>query len=645
MIKPRGGGRLLIALRRSGSIYFEAHDDPNELTAADEQDLALLEHEYRRVRASVQLNGIVYRTDVFAPNSGVGDCYILTDEHLVPLDNSEKQAAERIGNILDRFRKYLNALHGLLGNSDAITTTGSISLKTQFIEPRFSNLSASAEEQGAHPSGSSWGGVDRFLRAVILGAPGAGKTSALRRLAIEWSRGSRNPELLPIYVQLRNVEETLLTPFDVIALAKRALGDESNESFEQLAQNGQAILLLDGLDEVNQSHRSSLTESVSDICSQYPRMGVILTCRSSAYQGEFPDFERLSLLPFDDSQVAQWSWLAIEDEVECNRFLRCLSDEPTIRELVRTPLLLSLTVDLYRHHGILPRERASILETYVSAMIDGWDRARDVPRLVMPARPKHVFWLLCNLSFHILQEQRLEFREDEIQEWLSDGDWEENVNLHTIEDATGLLTRVHPGSFRFVHTAFIEYFCAEYIVRCASDPTELLRRRLSEPVWQDVWQLACDLTPDATSLVRSALQSDLGSPARLARLLLVALTHQTRVDKATVDESAMLIAQTLDDLLSNHAAKSPSYSRGNDLVLVLSEFNRESERQELDWLLRDLFAARRSRFTERLIYFLHNRSGHASEVAHLFTRGASYMGHEDSDESSLKAHFSTHVSR
>jgi hypothetical protein len=137
------------------------------------------------------------------------------------------------------------------------------------------------------------GGMERRLqhlarswtRFAVIGLPGGGKTTALEQLAATWAGDVSAP--LPILVPLQRLMPDLASgrrislrrlceasgdgvdPKDVVALANAA-------------KRGEAVLLLDGLDEC-QSRRGALADSIAAVIRTLPDdTGVIVTARGAA---------------------------------------------------------------------------------------------------------------------------------------------------------------------------------------------------------------------------------------------------------------------------------------------------------------------------------------------------------------------------
>lgn len=163
-------------------------------------------------------------------------------------------------------------------------------------------------EQAAHaPSASRQ--YDNILsafadvkQAALLGVPGAGKSTTLRKLAVDTAQAAlENPAApLPLFVGLgfwRGEED--LSTFLV------AQQPELGWAASALARQRRLILLLDGLNEVPAAQRKAKAEQVRRYLRCLPKdTPLIVSCRRDDYVGELElELDSLSLEPLTPQRV------------------------------------------------------------------------------------------------------------------------------------------------------------------------------------------------------------------------------------------------------------------------------------------------------------------------------------------------------
>lgn len=177
-------------------------------------------------------------------------------------------------------------------------------------------------------------------RLLLLGEPGSGKSTVLWALAREAvvARLADPEQPLPVLGQVASWD----------ARTAPAFGDWLSGPFDVRAavEEGRALLLLDGLDELGRPERGD--DPRKRFLDRLPAKGqILLTCRTRDFE-EIRTRARLNgavtLQPLTDEQIAAY----LGDRCE---LLAAVEADEKLREIVRTPLLLSLLAYAYSHAG------------------------------------------------------------------------------------------------------------------------------------------------------------------------------------------------------------------------------------------------------------------------------------------------------
>ncbi|MEO1342043.1 MAG: NACHT domain-containing protein, partial [Cyanobacteria bacterium J06635_13] len=122
--------------------------------------------------------------------------------------------------------------------------------------------------------------IAKYQKLIILGKPGAGKTTFLRHLAIQCCQGDLAESRVPIFVNLKRFAETVEQPglLEYISqqLANFTLPNASRSKVEQHIQDfaavlhhGQGLILLDGLDEVRAEDSDRLIREIHEFSTKF----------------------------------------------------------------------------------------------------------------------------------------------------------------------------------------------------------------------------------------------------------------------------------------------------------------------------------------------------------------------------------------
>lgn len=211
--------------------------------------------------------------------------------------------------------------------------------------------------EGSRPVPSDKGILDLFEDVqhslLILGQPGSGKTTTLLTLArglIE--RAEKNPaQPVPVVFNLSSwagSEQALAAWLENELSAKYQIPGKIGRAW---LEHNRLLLLLDGLDEVEEAKRASCVEAINRFVREIGLPGLAVCCRSDQYEElsvKLALNAAISLRPLTDAQIDAY----VEEAGAALTGLRsALRDDAALRELARSPLMLNLMCLAYRDHG------------------------------------------------------------------------------------------------------------------------------------------------------------------------------------------------------------------------------------------------------------------------------------------------------
>jgi formylglycine-generating enzyme required for sulfatase activity/nucleoside-triphosphatase THEP1 len=256
-------------------------------------------------------------------------------------------------------------------------------------------------------------------KLVILGDPGSGKTTFINFLA--YSLALRNYEffpnwpekersILPISIVLRDLAYQIITQTktetkNIINVGPKVvwsfiINDLENRNLafaipilEKALEDGRAIILFDGLDEIPPSLTQEIVrELIMEFVNRYPKNRYIITCRILSYQdikSQLPetDFPEYELAPLNEekikrftrawySEVAQKWGLPIDStSVRAEKFWKDIS-RPDLARLAPNPLLLTVMALVHTFYTELPPVRAKLYDFSVDILLWRWEQEK-----------------------------------------------------------------------------------------------------------------------------------------------------------------------------------------------------------------------------------------------------------------------------
>jgi formylglycine-generating enzyme required for sulfatase activity/energy-coupling factor transporter ATP-binding protein EcfA2 len=391
------------------------------------------------------------------------------------------------------------------------------------------------EALGAHP------------RLVVLGDPGSGKTTLLRYLALLYARDRAEGTAcvrerlrldeagrLPILLPLRRLGAYLRArrPVDDGTEGHKLLLDHLYEClaaervslpgdfFDLYLEEGQAVVLLDGLDEVaDPDLRRRVSRLVEAFTAAYPACRYVVASRIVGYSGparlgegyatttvrEFAmaDVERFLCnwhLAVAVGQMGPGESAVAYAEGQTRQLLAAIRANERVRDLAINPLMLTVIALVHRDRVKLPDRRAELYGEAVDVLLGKWDEARGVQeRAVLEDRPfdagdKRLMLQAAALWMQERQANQIEAADLRAlleQRFLSALGDERAAGravdrfLEVIQERAGLLGEHGLGVYRFSHLTFQEYLAA-LAVAGRDDYVEYTLARAGDSWWREV---------------------------------------------------------------------------------------------------------------------------------------------------------------
>ncbi|MCP4657661.1 MAG: hypothetical protein GY856_19820, partial [bacterium] len=332
------------------------------------------------------------------------------------------------------------------------------------------------------------------------------------------------PLFLPFRAYVRRSHDLSLPEF-LEEQARVDLHSPLPEGFlEEALEAGRAVLLLDGLDEVDSAgEREDMLRKVEAFCERFQRVPALVTSRIAGYEdAPLPDagpegFEHHRIEPFDNAGLERFvrRWYALRPEHDrAADLIAALRTHDALRELARNPMLATLIALVHRVDARLPGERAKIYERLVLTLLEKWpeERRGDTFSAEFDAGLQRAY--LEELAYR-MQRGRTSLRDERnrgIGVELGRGELvaalieiiarrqgtasvpeveERRVErwVRFLEERTGILVEQRPGVFGFLHLSLMEYLVACVVVR-NENPAAAVAERFSDSVWREVCLLA-----------------------------------------------------------------------------------------------------------------------------------------------------------
>jgi len=422
-------------------------------------------------------------------------------------DNDRREAVEHHWHMVDTWSRRV----GMPGSA------GARSLGHAFVDldlwtiPR--RLRGPSEERGLQVSELA----DHSGHLVLLGDPGAGKTTALRRLARLYLRppegtASARMPLLVRFRELRSSDSLTRRLLGILGIGIKPRESANEDRIRDVLKEAElrvlcraldhinAVLLLDGLDEATLDSRDILFGQIEALSLGLRKAQVVLTCRTAAFPYNFENATSYELQRLTAPQIVEMAtrWLG---EEEGKALCEAIGRSP-YAGAERTPLTLVQLCVLFERTGEIPERPVGVYEDIVRLFLREWDEARRVRRQTKyPSFDVHNKQRFLRSMAYELTKQGAKGSFDEIQFQV----WYQEVCdafdlplgeaaevLTEMEAHSGLILMAGRGNYEFSHKSIQEYLAAAYMLSLPDLDT------LAGYLWElpNEWALVLAMSPE-----------------------------------------------------------------------------------------------------------------------------------------------------
>ncbi|KAM8898412.1 NLR family CARD domain-containing protein 3 [Spinachia spinachia] len=327
----------------------------------------------------------------------------------------------------------------------------------------------------------------RFKLILLSGVPGSGKSTAVRRLILDWIEGKSHQHvslLFPLpFRELKQFEDSPVSTLEIL----QTLYPETKKLREEdyRCEGCKIMFIFDGLDEYsgtldfqNASPLSDLAESttlnvivVNLLRDKLLYEGLFLVTSRSQLKRSIPwdtHYDEIDVRGFLDPQKNEYFQKRFKDPDQAARVIAYVDSSRALRIMCHLPLFCSLVADEFQHISREPGAPAqpprSITYMYTKLLyaLTRQRRRFRAPDLC-PDKERQFLMKLGNLAFNMLEQGQFK---------ISQYDWKElGIQAEEAVINSGLCTQYltcpvvlhHENVISFIHPTVQEYMAALYV--------------------------------------------------------------------------------------------------------------------------------------------------------------------------------------
>lgn len=348
---------------------------------------------------------------------------------------------------------------------------------------------------------------------MVLGQPGSGKTTFLRKVGLEATRIKKDGfehDCIPVFIELKKFKNREINlKQEIIDQFSNCKFPDAKKFVDQALEQGKLLILLDGLDEVPTSDLKSVINQIQEFTNNYQKNRFIISCRTAAYRSYFEPFTEIEIAEFDDNQIKQfiYNWFRSQEDQQAGTADNCwnLLNQPeykSTKDLAKTPLLLTFLCLVYDNAQNFPKKRASLYSQALDILLEKWwaEKRVNLDPILREFGLEQEIIMLSEIAYQNFENYQLLYREDIIKKikefiasnWNAPQQLSSEEILNSIEIQQGILIERERNIYSFSHRTIQEYLTAKYIVD--NDlVNRLVTKHLTDQYWKEVFLLVAGL--------------------------------------------------------------------------------------------------------------------------------------------------------
>jgi len=332
--------------------------------------------------------------------------------------------------------------------------------------------------------------VEGNRKTLILGAPGSGKTTFSKFLALAnidngvFKKSGLKERFFPFYISLpafSELDESI--DLDTYMMNKLQKGTDEHASgfVRRKLSKKNCVVLLDSLDEVPTSKRSYVFAKINDFVEQYTAPKIVVSCRVSDYNGGLNSFSEVEIARLSEEAIKKVvrAWFH-GNHKKASLLLNHLRVDGDVYSLTETPLLLSLLCIQFKHDLNIPNRKTELYRRCIDALLRTWDTSRDFRRdtafaLLSDDRKEKIFehvayeFIQNDFSYLFTRDDLISKIAEKTEKYDGIQECKSDEVLDEIESHHGILERYSVEAYFFSHPSFQEYFAAKALISKRSE--------------------------------------------------------------------------------------------------------------------------------------------------------------------------------
>jgi len=314
---------------------------------------------------------------------------------------------------------------------------------------------------------------------LITGTGGLGKSMMMRHLLLNAIEEYPKYKLLPLFITLKDYDASC----DILEFIYNNIKGSFNISITQLKSilaNGEALILLDGLDEIKTDYLASFEKALEQFTDKFSSNMFVMSSRPFQSFVSFSRFHEFRLKPFSKKQalelITKLQFRPDEPQIK-EKFIKLLDEELyySHKEFAENPLLLTIMLMTFEQYAEVPKKMHIFYREAYLTLSQKHDAVKGAYKITLKTglTSERFMEYLAEFCCRTYRDEKFEFTYQEGEAYfknLKEHERYPNENISYSDFINDLrhgmcLLYYESQKFHFTHRSFQEYFCALFFSR------------------------------------------------------------------------------------------------------------------------------------------------------------------------------------